>query len=78
MTFIHFYQAFLWAEYRIYSKRIDEKRSLNNRGVNGNKWLYPDMVAMEDLTAEWDEKIKDCVQQYADKKQNSGRSKLNY
>lgn len=59
---------FLWAEYGIYSKRIDEKRSSNNRGTNGNKWLYPDVVAMEDLTTDWDPKIKACVQQHADKK----------
>lgn len=60
--------SFLWAEYAIYSKRIDEKRSSNSRGANGNKWLYPDLVAMEDLTADWDQKVKDCVQQYSDKK----------
>jgi hypothetical protein len=60
--------SFLWAEYGIYSKRIDEKRSSNTRGANGNKWLYPDLVAMEDLTADWDQKIKDCVQQYSGKK----------
>lgn len=60
--------SFLWAEYAIYSKRIDEKRSSNSRGTNGNKWLYPDLVSMEDLTADWDQKVKDCVQQYSDKK----------
>jgi hypothetical protein len=60
--------SFLWAEYGIYSKRIDEKRSSNSRGANGNKWLYPDLVAMEDLTAEWDQRIKECVKQHADKK----------
>lgn len=60
--------SFLWAEFGIYSKRIDEKRSSNTRGANGNKWLYPDLVAMEDLTADWDQKIKDCVQQYSGKK----------
>lgn len=56
--------TFLWAEYSLYSKRIDEKRSSNSRGANGNKWLYPDLVAMEDLTSDWDQKIKDCVQQH--------------
>lgn len=60
--------TFLWAEYSIYSKRIDEKRSSNSNGRNGNIWLYPDLVAMEDLTHSWEQKIKDCVQQYADKK----------
>lgn len=60
--------SFLWAEYAIYSKRIDEKRSSNSRGAGGNKWLYPDLVAMEDLTTDWEQKVKDCVQQYSDKK----------
>ena len=59
---------FLWQEYQIYSKRIDEKRSRNTRGSGGNKWLYPDVVALEDLSRDWNREIKDCVQQYADKK----------
>jgi hypothetical protein len=59
---------FLWSELELYSKRIDEKRSRNSRGAGGNKWLYPDLVGMEDLSGEWHREIKDCVQQYADKK----------
>ncbi|QBQ53399.1 COG2958 family protein [Nitrosococcus wardiae] len=59
---------FLWSELEIYSKRIDEKRSSNARGPGGNKWLYPDLVGMEDLSADWNREIRDCVQQYADKK----------
>lgn len=47
----------------IYSKRIDEKKSSNSKGVNGNKWLYPDMVALEDLSFDWADEIKGCVQQ---------------
>ena len=60
--------AFLWSELDIFSKRIDEKRSRNSRGAGGNKWLYPDLVGMEDLSHDWHREIKDCVQQYADKK----------
>jgi hypothetical protein len=60
--------AFLRDELNIYSKRIDERRSTNNRGPNGNKWLYPDLVGMEDLSADWDREIRDCVKLYADKK----------
>ena len=59
---------FLWSELKIYSKRINEKRSRNSHGSGGNKWLYPDFVGMEDLSCDWDREIKDCVQQYADKK----------
>ncbi|MCV2876327.1 HrgA protein [Rhodobacteraceae bacterium XHP0102] len=59
---------FLLSELNVYSCRIDERRSSNTRGAGGNRWLYPDLVGMEDLSAEWDREIKDCVKQYADKK----------
>ena len=59
---------FLWSELELYSKRIDEKRSSNSKGAGGNKWLYPDLVGMEDLSSDWHREIKDCVKQYADKK----------
>lgn len=59
---------FLWSDLGIYSKRIDEKRSKNLNGAGGNKWLYPDVVGMEDLSSDWHEEIKNCVKQYADKK----------
>lgn len=59
---------FLWSELELYSKRIDEKRSRNSRGAGGNKWLYPDLVSMEDLSSDWHREIKDFVQQYAAKK----------
>lgn len=35
---------YLWEEFGVYSKHIDEKRSSNKRGPNGNRWLYPDVV----------------------------------
>ncbi|MFK7973907.1 MAG: COG2958 family protein [Rickettsiaceae bacterium] len=59
---------FLWSEFKVYSKRINERKSRNSYGAGGNKWLYPDLVGMEDLSQEWHREIKDCVQQYADKK----------
>jgi len=59
---------FLWSELELYSKRIDEKRSRKSRGAGGNKWLYPDLVGMEDLSSDWHREIKDCVKEYADKK----------
>jgi hypothetical protein len=59
---------YLWSELRIYSKRIDEKKSSNSQGPRGNKWLYPDLVGMEDLTADWHGEIKGVVKEYADKK----------
>ena len=59
---------YLWEEFGVYSKRIDEKRSSNKRGQNGNRWLYPDVVGMEDLGAEWHQEVRDCVNQYSDKR----------
>ena len=59
---------YLWEEFDVFSKRIDEKRSSNKRGPNGNRWLYPDMVGMEDLGADWHREVRDCVKQYADKR----------
>ena len=59
---------YLWSELAVYSKRIDEKKSSNKHGPKGNKWLYPDLVGMEDLTADWHQEIKGVVKEYADKK----------
>ncbi|WP_226642747.1 COG2958 family protein [Microbulbifer variabilis] len=59
---------YLYAELNLYSKRIDERRSSNNKGPNGNRWLYPDIVALEDLTNGWDAEILACASQYADKR----------
>lgn len=59
---------YLWEEFSLYSKRIDEKRSSNKRGPNGNRWLYPDLVGMEDLGADWHQEVRDCVNQYSDKR----------
>jgi uncharacterized protein len=59
---------FLWRDLNIYSKRIDEKRSKNSYGTGGNRWLFPDLVGFENLSHDWDQEIKDCVQQMADRK----------
>lgn len=59
---------YLWSDLQVYSKRIDDKKSSNRHGQKGNKWLYPDVVGMEDLTAGWHTEIKDVVREYADKK----------
>lgn len=48
-------------EFRLYSKRIDERKSSNTRGSKGNEWLYPDLVALEDLASEWHHKVAECA-----------------
>ena len=59
---------YLWEEFEVFSKRIDEKHSFNKRGPNGNRWLYPDVVGMEDLGNEWNLEVRECVNQYSDKR----------
>jgi uncharacterized protein len=59
---------FLWRELGIYSKRIDEKHSHNTRGPGGNRWLFPDIVGLEDLSQDWDSEIKSIVQEISDQK----------
>lgn len=54
---------YLHGELKLYPKRIDEKRATNRHGPNGNKWLFPDLVALEDLGEDWDQEIRACVQQ---------------
>ena len=39
-------------EQRVYAMRINEKRSSNRAGSGGNEWLHPDLVGLEDLTAD--------------------------
>lgn len=41
--------------------RIDEKKSSNKRGFNGNQWLHPDLVAMQALDQDWNSSIRNCV-----------------
>jgi uncharacterized protein len=51
--------AFLISRHRkIYPKRIDEKKSSNLQGKDGNKWLHPDMVGLEDLASGWGYEMK--------------------
>ncbi|WP_083925590.1 COG2958 family protein [Sphingomonas sp. Mn802worker] len=60
--------AFLASESGLNVQRIDERRSSNKRGPQGNKWLYPDIVALEDLTRGWTKEIRDCVSEVGARK----------
>lgn len=51
--------AYLSSELGLHSKRIDEKTSSNTKGKGGNHWLFPDLVAMENLSADWHSEIKE-------------------
>lgn len=52
---------YLSQEEGLLCRRIDEKRSSNNKGLGGNHWLYPDIVALELLDKEWDDVVQNCV-----------------
>ena len=59
---------FIHSQHNVFPMRIDEKVSTNSRGPNGNRWLFPDMVGMEDFGSDWDEAVKKCVREYGDKR----------
>ncbi len=54
-------------EHNVYSRRINEGRSSNRGGTGANEWLHPDLVGMEDLSKDWEDEIKKCVETH-DKK----------
>lgn len=54
-------KEFLGVEQGVNAMRIDEKRSSNRVGSGGNEWLHPDLVGLEDLTAEWVRELRECV-----------------
>lgn len=59
---------YLWTEFKLYMKRIDERKSSNRFGPDGNKWLFPDLVGMENLSEEWEEGVRSCVNEYGDRR----------
>ncbi|WP_271085675.1 hypothetical protein [Brevundimonas sp. NIBR11] len=60
--------VFLASEFGVLSRRVDEKRSSNARGPQGNQWLFPDLVGMEDLTRDWQIEVKQLVNEASGQK----------
>jgi len=56
--------SYLHYELKHYPKRINDKKSSNKRGPNGNRWLHPDMVSMEFLGGNWHDEVNACVDVY--------------
>ncbi|CNK90138.1 Uncharacterized protein conserved in bacteria [Yersinia frederiksenii] len=52
---------YLSEEEELLCRRIDEKRSSNNKGLGANHWLYPDIVALQPLDKGWDTVVQNCV-----------------
>lgn len=59
---------FMKAEHGVGGYRIDEKRSSNNFGSGGNKWLYPDVVGMENLTAGLHPEVISAIRESRDRR----------
>jgi uncharacterized protein len=48
---------FLRSEFNAHAMRIDEKKASNKKGPNANKWLFPDLCAMESLVGGMDAEV---------------------
>lgn len=53
---------FISSEVGASAYRIDEGTASNRRGPGGNKWLYPDVVAIESLTAGMNKEVVGALQ----------------
>lgn len=59
---------FAAAEFGATAFRIDEGTASNRRGPGGNKWLYPDVVALEALTAGLNKEVIEAVRQSGERR----------
>lgn len=48
--------------------RINEGTASNRRGPGGNKWLYPDLVALEALTSGFNKEVIETLRQSGDRR----------
>lgn len=58
---------FIGAEHNVKGYRIDEKKSSNGYGSGGNKWLFPDVVGMENLTTGLHPEVVTAVRESRDR-----------
>lgn len=59
---------FMFAEQGVHGYRIDERKSSNSRGPGGNKWLFPDVVGIENLTDGLDPEVVAAIRESRDKR----------
>lgn len=59
---------FILAEFGAQAFRINEGTASNRRGPGGNKWLYPDLVAVEALTNGFNKEVVDAVRHSGDRR----------
>ena len=59
---------FAASEFGATAFRIDEGTASNRRGPGGNKWLYPDVVALEALTVGLNKEVAKAVRQSGERR----------
>ena len=59
---------FLRSEQGVRGDRIDERKSSNSSGSGGNKWLFPDVVGIENLTASLNDEVRAALRESGDKR----------
>lgn len=59
---------FLGGEYRVKGFRIDERRSSNLGSSGSNRWLYPDVVGIENLAAGLNAEVIAAIKESSDRK----------
>lgn len=59
---------YLVSEFSLYSKRIDEKAASNTRGSGGNRWLFPDLVGLQNLSREWESTTTGWAEEFGGKR----------
>lgn len=53
---------YLHGELGLYAMRIREGSSHNSYGRGGNRWLHPDLVALEPINRSWHQHVRDSAQ----------------
>lgn len=59
---------FMFGEQGVHGQRIDERKSSNSRGLGGNRWLFPDVVGIEDLTDGLNPEVVAAIRESRDKR----------
>ena len=59
---------FLLAERKIHGFRIDERKSSNASGSGSNRWLYPDVVGIENLAAGLNPEVMAAIKESSERK----------
>jgi len=59
---------FLFSERKIHGFRIDERKSSNASGSGSNRWLYPDVVGIENLAAGLNPEVMAAIKESSERK----------